>query len=112
MQERRKSERITYELVVGYNTFDTEEFIETRSRDLSGGGICLVTRDRLDPGTVIELSFIIPGTREPIAVSGVVIWNESQDEGDKYLIGVKFTKIDDKHMALIQKFVNSMTFET
>jgi c-di-GMP-binding flagellar brake protein YcgR len=111
MEERRKYPRIKYELVVEYNVSNQQQPVETISQDISEGGICLITREFLQTGIPVDLHFFIPDSATPIKVTGIVTWNEIKSDGNKFLNGIKFIRMDETQLDLIQKFINSVTFE-
>lgn len=70
--------------------------------DISGGGLKLKLRDKLNAGDVIITS--IPMYGEKLIVKGKIVRCEV-DEGEKYLCGVAFENIDNRTQEKIIHFI-------
>ena len=113
MNERRKYKRKLIKLDVEYDMSSDQRWLETHSRDLGAGGICLITKDAIPLGKSFDLKFYIPDKDRPVKVIGKVMWNEKIDEDGTGMFynGIQFVRIDKADKALILKFVDSATFE-
>jgi uncharacterized protein (TIGR02266 family) len=77
--------------------------------DISGGGIFLGPGTRLDVGTLLDLSFQLPGTEEPIRAVAVVAWSSPDAPGQPaHGVGLKFTRIDPADLARVVDYVNRL----
>jgi hypothetical protein len=60
------------------------------TKDISQGGMCLMTKKRMIMGDLIQLKFDLPGDKpEHIEVVGRAVWVKEKGDGF-YLIGIKF----------------------
>ena len=65
------------------------------SEDISGGGIRLPLKERLRPGTILDLEIHLPEFTEPIKATGEVVWLHGRDNVEfPFVVGIKFIKID------------------
>ena len=67
---------------------------DAASRDLSGGGLGLFTKDRLKSGTNLFISMQIPSQKKPLEIEGKVMWSRSSDKDKEfpYRTGIKFIR--------------------
>jgi len=72
--EKRKSSRVHLDTVVNYS-LDGKRWRETKAQDLSVTGMLLRSRDVIEPGQTITLTFQIPNLRfqDPIQVEAEVM---------------------------------------
>ncbi|MCX8027110.1 MAG: PilZ domain-containing protein [Thermodesulfovibrionales bacterium] len=94
-------------------TFHREGFSTLPYKDvnISGGGMSFYSKEHYDIGTVLELKMLLP-MFPPVAmyVYGEVVKSESHE--DKWLIGVKFIKIEEEIRDEIVRFVFKRQRET
>ncbi len=65
------------------------------TKDISEGGICLLTRYKMEIGENVNLGIYLPGSKKPaLAVGKVVRRNETNDIKFPFLLGIEFTEID------------------
>lgn len=91
--EKRSERRIKAEHALTFRLDGQEHEIEGRTSDVSFGGLCLFTADKLPVGA--SLAFTLPLSEPQITMqfSGRVVHiSEAGEEG--YFIGVEFTKMD------------------
>lgn len=77
-------------------------------KNISGGGLCILTEKKLDMGTTLSLEFQLPGDTAPIIASSVVRWIETLDmpvSNYKYRVGIEFRDIKKSQQEKINKFV-------
>ena len=69
--ERRLFQRAPVTVRVDYSTIDAmfSEF----TRNINEGGLFVETEAPAEPGTAVELSFRLPGTRDPLKLEGRVV---------------------------------------
>ena len=101
-KERRKFPRIRAELIVRYKILDAkEQRFDGKTKDISGGGLCLVTRERINPGVVLAMDIKFPHLAEPTLISGRVIWSQKSNLGPspaghmRFDNGIEFVEIND-----------------
>jgi c-di-GMP-binding flagellar brake protein YcgR len=95
MQERRQHIRISKFLTISYEVLD--QFIKggSRSKNISGGGLCMPLIQRLKPGTLLKLEIRLVEFSKPIVATGKVIWlSEKREAQFPFIGGVEFVKID------------------
>lgn len=62
-------------------------------KDISYGGICLITERELPEGKMFQFSFSFPGDEEPVALHGKTVW--SRPAGNHvYENGIRFWRVD------------------
>lgn len=77
-------------------------------KNVSGGGVCLLTPKSIDRGTILTLEFELPGETAGIVADAEVIWSDKLKlpvGGNAYQIGLKFIRIDEAKNDAIIKFV-------
>ena len=72
-----------------------------RTQDLSRGGLAIRTLDPLPLGTVIDLSFRLPGTSKDITATGRVAWSDR-----RVGMGVQFERLTSEAQSLLNAFVD------
>ena len=82
---------------------------EALSKNISGGGICILVSRRFPVESLLHLTLRIPGTFEDINTEGKVLWigKSAKDEGfpTGYEAGLRFTSISRIAKASIIHFV-------
>lgn len=80
---------------------------ESKTLDISHGGIFLETDEPLQIGTMIDMRFQIPNTTREVAAVGKVAWLGQGGTTQNTLgVGVKFSRIDPSDLQLIVDYVN------
>ena len=110
-EERRQDKRINLVIDVKYNMSTYQDWLVTKIRNLSTGGICLLTKDYIPVGLIFDLVFLIPETPKQIEVSGEIIWNELNMDNEYYTNGVKFLTLKNEDKELIGKYIDNTTFD-
>ncbi len=106
MAEKRKEDRITVELKVGYRTIGS--FITDYIINISKGGIFINTSSPLPVGTKIRILFSIPDIPLPFDLIGIVRWINPVGHLSHSLpgMGIEFLEIEDRVKKRIEKFIN------
>jgi uncharacterized protein (TIGR02266 family) len=83
--------------------------IKSYSRNISAGGLCILTLEKYNPGTCLSLSFNMPGEVEPINTTGMVMWIKEFNIGDlksntAYDVGVEFVNLNEDDMRKISQY--------
>jgi len=89
--ERRLGPRIPIEMWVEETT-ESERYFR-RAGNLSRGGLGLDHTIPLPLGTIVHLTFTLPGDSGPVKISGVIVSNAGPDD---LRMGVKFIDIADE----------------
>ncbi|MFH1995545.1 MAG: PilZ domain-containing protein [Candidatus Omnitrophota bacterium] len=92
MVERRHHERFDAAIEVRYKVVSQGGEANTRSRNVSEEGLCLILNRELKKGMTVELEFmsIEKSGENPIKINGVVIWSrEVGIFGDEFTLPAK-----------------------
>ena len=96
-QQRRSSKRVPVKLQVDYKS--EGHFLFENATNISEHGVFVHTNKPLDPGTVVELQFTLPESREKLKVRGEVMWvNPYRKEQEKNYnpgMGVRFESLNE-----------------
>lgn len=110
--ERRKFPRLPFDTGVDYKLLKQEgdAFFSTASKNISVGGICIITYEPLNSGDILELKFSLPLADKFITAKGRVAWTgnlkiEGKNIDAVYEAGIEFISIDEKDMERIQRYV-------
>jgi uncharacterized protein (TIGR02266 family) len=108
--DRRKSERIPLVLRVDYSTVD--DFFSEFTANINEGGIFIETTEQHPADTAVALHFQLPGSEEPLQVTGRVVWNSPGEPGQKLGIGIVFEDLDQRARERIDRLVRSLRVES
>ncbi len=113
-RERRKFPRIEMEIIVRYKILSTpEKQLHAKTKNISAGGVCLVTREKMKLETVVAMEIRFPKMKEPILITSRVIWcNESRLGPNpaghmRFDNGIEFTQISEADRQQIIKYVET-----
>ncbi len=108
MEEKRKFVRLEFPIEVTYR-ISANPSIEDKSisKNISGGGIRIILKEKLLPGSPLELEINVPDTDVPISALGETVWQEEMVMGREvcYESGVKFVKISPEDRDKITHYV-------
>lgn len=113
MQERRKFARLSVKVKVKWRKLEKsiqeEPDLNDDARNISRGGICIITHKPLKTGTSLHLDIVLP-TGKSIAAAGRVAWvkNRSSLHGigqEDYDVGVEFLRMSNDDREEIYKFI-------
>ena len=102
-RERRGKTRYNVSLAVNYRYGDA--YLYSRASNASEFGIFLVSADPLPLGSAIRLEFEVPHAREPVTVSGEVMWVEDGSGGQDPGMGIKFVDLDPEKQRRIRSLI-------
>jgi uncharacterized protein (TIGR02266 family) len=80
----------------------------TQTRNISLGGVFIVTETSLPFGAKLSLKFRIPTQTEPVEVDGQVRWLEAED-GHVRGIGIRFEGLRARDVWALNKFFETPT---
>ena len=100
-EERRGDARIPVEMWVEETT-GTERYFR-RAGNLSRGGLRLEHTIPLPVGTTVNLTFTLPGEKQPVTVTGEIV---SATPPEDLRMGVKFITVNDEARAQIDAFLS------
>ena len=99
-RERRQTARIPLEMWVEETT-DNERYFR-RAGNLSRGGLRLDHTIPLPQGTIVNLTFTLPGDSTPIDVGGEIVSSSGPDD---LRMGVKFVTVGPAAQAQIDAYL-------
>jgi c-di-GMP-binding flagellar brake protein YcgR len=111
-ENKREYRRLDVSIDVRYDISTHQVWVESESKNISAGGICLLTREAIKPGTYIKLKFKMPDTEQYVQVTGEIMWNQKYiiNNEEYYDNGIKFVAINDSDRELIGKYIEGATF--
>jgi len=90
--ERRRAERTDLVVRVDYQTVD--EFFSEFARNINEGGLFVETETPHPLGTAVDLQFKLPGSADPIQVSGSVVRTSPGSPDEPSGMGIVFDDLD------------------
>lgn len=112
--EQRKHPRVAINAELQYVKFDRVErsLYITAAKNVSEGGLCLITFERLEPGSEIELKFTLPEINQSVVANAQVRWVKEiivQQEAPLVVFqqGVQFLDISPQDRKTISEYVSS-----
>lgn len=104
--ERRKTPRADLIVRVDYQTVD--QLFSEFARNINEGGLFVETENAPEVGTPVELQFKIPGSADPIQVSGLVVRTTQGDAQDPPGMGIEFDNLDGQARQHINELVRKL----
>ncbi|MFH1360806.1 MAG: PilZ domain-containing protein [Candidatus Omnitrophota bacterium] len=112
-EERRKFLRLNINVDIKYAVLPSSDNHSGSSRNISAGGICIITHEELLPGDRLKLDISLPDDPSMIQTIGQVVWTKTfsiAGEGkNRYDVGVEFIDISDEERGKIKKYVFSLS---
>ncbi len=107
--EHRRSIRLWTRLTTIFKNRTTGRVQRALTKDVSGHGACLVTDDRLEAGTSLEVEIKLPDHPVPVTCLAEVIWSAFRLDAQgrntsKAETGIKFVSIDPKDHTRIMQY--------
>ncbi len=105
-EENRDHQRVPVQLLVDYRS--EGNYLFDFCRDLGAGGVFIETTKPLSHGSMVELTFTLPDSKETLEAKGRVIWVQSAIP-EKNLpagMGVQFEEFTSEQRILLQEFVD------
>ena len=72
--------------------------------DISKGGICFISKRKLEKGKDVGVKLRFPEGKKTIFARARVTWIK-----DKYKVGLKFIKLKEKEKKILSKFIKAIT---
>jgi len=112
MKEKRRFTRREISLDVLYDVSSELKGIGSWTKDISAGGICVISKAALTVDKIMDFEFTIPEMEKKLKASGKVVWVEKVADSKKgsYYNGIEFINLDPVDKDLIAKFVDGATF--
>ena len=114
LRERRRESRIleedkvVIELLTNGRVPGDEPVISALSKDISPGGIRIVTNVHLPVGTLLKMEIVLSQRRRRLHAMGAVRWSRSVYEEELFEMGIEFSQIspEDKMLLLEHTYRN------
>ena len=104
--ERRKSTRSDFFVRVEYRTVD--QFFSDFARNINEGGLFVGTENPHPEGTRISLQFELPGSDEPVQVSGIVVRLSDGSPSEPPGMGIEFEELAAADRLRIDQLVRKL----
>ncbi len=114
MREKRRFIRFEVSLKVNYIIRKAKKIEKTGiTKDVSAGGLQLLTEETLEQGSKIELKVFIPQALNPAHLKGIVLWSKEVPEGKNlsYSAGIEFEGIEEDNKNTFLKFLCNLMYE-
>ena len=108
--ERRKFIRVNTRLTAIFKNLKTGKVRRALTKDVSGLGLCLVTEEILEPGTLLGVEIKLPDREAPITFTAEVVWSRpimlsrKSYENPTGETGIRFLGIDPKDQKLLRAY--------
>jgi c-di-GMP-binding flagellar brake protein YcgR len=107
MEERRRFVRINKNVRISYRVQKGFLRTETKSKNVSQGGISFAIPQRLADGVVIEMQIHILDSDSSIDALGKVLWSYPvTNEQHPFMVGVEFIEISPAAQRILLKVLN------
>jgi len=109
-QERRKYVRLKATVEVGYAVIGKPGEVNVFSKNISAGGLCILSAKQLPVDTPLQLEIKIPDLKDPIPALARVVWQRqaqgpSDQSGASFETGIEFTGISDFDRFNIKRYI-------
>jgi Tfp pilus assembly protein PilZ len=80
------------------------------SKNISQGGVCLITLEQPTMGEVVDLKIRLPGIKDEIKIMGKVVWINgislsAAQKAKRFEVGMEFVGLSDEIFEKIQKYL-------
>jgi len=109
-EERRRWVRVRARLLTFVKSLKTGQVQRTLTKDISGGGVCILSEESFQQGEELEVQIKLPDREQPLAFKAGVSWVRLLKAASKsykdstFEIGMQFTAIDPKVHALMMQY--------
>lgn len=109
VKNRRKEDRVGISFPVECIMLpDRRKIFYTVSRDLSMGGVKILTEDFVTPGQDMKLCInLINAMAE---VKAEVAWCTKRSYSEQYYVGLRFSEVNDKNKNNLGKFIDKVNY--
>ncbi|MBN2097804.1 MAG: PilZ domain-containing protein [Candidatus Omnitrophica bacterium] len=109
-QERRRYVRLKTCVEVKYTVIGKPGGIQSLTKNISAGGLCLTTDEKLSTETPLQLELKLPDLKDTIRALGRVVWQKNFESGGKepkiyFDTGIEFTGISDFDRFNINRYI-------
>ena len=104
--DRRRAERADLVVRVDYQTVD--EFFSEFARNINEGGLFVESESPQPLGTRVDLQFKLPGSEEPVQVTGSVVRTSAGSADEPSGMGIAFGDLDTETRQRINEMVRRL----
>ena len=108
-EERRKLPRLPVDIEITYRLQESAvpEAPVAQSRDVSMGGLGVVLLERCEPGSLVELTMVMPDSNRAVMATGRILHSEPYGIGGEttYDTGIEFVAINDSDRGEIERLM-------
>ena len=116
IEERRKFVRLNINVEINYTIITLpphKQFtIPIQSKNIGGGGICLISEQELKTGELLKLEIKLPEDPPTVHALGRVVWVKpfslATEKSKRFDMGVEFIEISQEDRQRINKYVFSL----
>lgn len=113
--EKRHYVRVGASVLTSYKIINAskEKESEIAAKNISGDGIKIPSKKRLEPGTLLEITLNFLNENKTITLKAKVIWINSNNNNKKYPyeIGLKFVNISSAQRTELSNYVQYLDRE-
>ncbi|MBC8473537.1 MAG: PilZ domain-containing protein [Candidatus Omnitrophica bacterium] len=115
MKEKRRFIRFEISLKVNFIVQKKDLKVEKTgiTRDISAGGLQLLTEEKLENGNKLVLKVFIPGALNPAHLNGIVMWSKDlvTDKGPSYGAGIEFDDVEEDNKNTFLRFLCDLMYK-
>ena len=91
--DKRRFPRLKDSCVIHFRRVESDSFpaegTEALTVNISGGGICFLTKQKLEQDALLAIELTLPEFDSPVVSLGRTVWCEPREEG-KFEVGMEF----------------------
>ena len=106
MNDQRKFERLGVSFPVECKSLPDRKYFYTVSKDLSLGGLKILTNDFLPKNNLIKLNINL--IDKVLNVKAKVAWCNSERASERYTAGLEFVEINNTNQKELTNFINTI----
>lgn len=110
ISDKRKYPRLEMYFLAKYRLFSqpqSQQGIITSLKNISGGGVCLYTKEYLSPASLIHLYINFPHFSQTVISLAKVVWIKERKKIKQYEVGLEFVEVDE---FLREEIIKSIDF--
>lgn len=114
IEERRQFIRLNINVDIKYSLMPqpTNKTKSSKTRNISAGGICIMTEEAFRAGDMLKLELTLPQDPPTVYAVGRVSWIKTftiiPEQKERYDVGVEFVEISDPDREKVRKYVFSL----
>ena len=109
-KEQRQFTRVPLYSPLRFQIKSSHHFAATLSRDISMGGMRVLSDDFLPLGTSLVLEVTMGDTPRIVNAVAEVVWAQRMPHAERYQLGLRFSELDESYHQEINEYVNSRQF--